>query len=99
MLLIIHICSGNVKFDDPCHYNFTVINQRYNISSKPEKAQNLSDILRLTIDYKVDPCDNFYNFACGTWIKNIVDEPEPWNRITTLGKMKAYYLNELKGIV
>lgn len=53
MLLIIHICSGNVKFDDPCHYNFTVINQRYNISSKPEKAQNLSDILRLTIDYKV----------------------------------------------
>uniref|UniRef100_A0A0N4ZQF0 Peptidase_M13 domain-containing protein n=1 Tax=Parastrongyloides trichosuri TaxID=131310 RepID=A0A0N4ZQF0_PARTI len=33
-------------------------------------------LLNETIDDSVDPCNNFYKFACGKWIKNEVIKPE-----------------------
>ncbi len=40
-------------FNKQCEYNFIFL---------------ANDILQ-SIDETVDPCENFFEFACGTWIK------------------------------
>lgn len=30
----------------------------------------LADYLLQSIDATVNPCEDFYHFACGTWLKN-----------------------------
>lgn len=47
------------------------------------------------VDLKVDPCHNFYKFACGSFLKNAVkkDNPSPWSSTKTL------FENEMKAIV
>ena len=43
--------------------------------------------LTSAIDYKIDPCDNFYDFACGMWIKRHVI-PEDRSNLYTYGVLR-----------
>ena len=35
-----------------------------------ESCRKISKLIQTVWDRKVDPCENFYEYACGTWIKN-----------------------------
>ena len=43
--------------------------------------------LTSAIDYNIDPCDNFYDFACGMWIKRHVI-PEDRSNLYTYGVLR-----------
>ena len=50
------------------------------------------------MDVSVDPCENFYNFACGSFVKetNIPDEKVSVNTFSIIEDKLSYCVNELK---
>jgi predicted metalloendopeptidase len=40
------------------------------IKQREYNSTFLANYLLASIDETIDPCENFFEFACGTWIKN-----------------------------
>jgi len=51
-----------------------------NVCNTP-KCKSKAESILYAINFDVDPCDNFYEYACGNWEKN-VEIPEGLNSIT-----------------
>ena len=51
------------------------------------------------MDDSVKPCDDFYQFACGGWIKShpIPAGESEWNRLNALDKQNKIVVKELLG--
>jgi endothelin-converting enzyme/putative endopeptidase len=49
------------------------------------------------IDRSVNPCDNFYRFACGVWIREnpVPADQSRWSRFNALGENNQVYLREI----
>ena len=60
-------------------------------------AANRSNFNVENIDRSVSPCEDFYRYACGTWLKNNpipADRPE-WGRFDELAERNQAILREI----
>src|SRR5665811_45701 len=66
-------------------------------------AQNASDLKTTpgfdlsAIDRKTNPCNDFYQFACGTWLKNnpIPADQASWGRFSELNERNRAILRSI----
>ncbi|PIO74383.1 hypothetical protein TELCIR_03613 [Teladorsagia circumcincta] len=88
-IITLNPCIGNIKFNDEC----------------PTTADNatgfrkLADYLEFSINYKVDPCEDFYQFTCGSWIANTPDTPPIWGEVSPLYTLRQKYQEEQRTLL
>jgi putative endopeptidase len=67
----------------------------FRIRSKPKPPQSIKSFDVSAIDKTADPCTDFYQYACGNWIKNnpIPADQVRWARsFSLLGERNRYLL-------
>ncbi|KAK5974440.1 hypothetical protein GCK32_003362 [Trichostrongylus colubriformis] len=90
-LLILLPCIGSLHFTKPCERS----SQTYDASD----YTRLIDYLNYSVNYKVDPCEDFYQFSCGNWIVNTNDTLMNWEAISPLIKMSRLYEQEQREVL
>src|SRR5579884_255849 len=68
------------------------------IQANAQESKTTSDAVVSAIDKSVDPCVDFYKFACGNWVKNnaIPSDQAIWSRFNELAEQNR---EKLRGIL
>ncbi|KAK5981011.1 hypothetical protein GCK32_009379 [Trichostrongylus colubriformis] len=82
-LLILVPCISSLQFTNPCEKSSQTVDA--------SDFTKLIDHLNYSVNYKVDPCEDFYQFSCGNWIANTNDTLMNWEEISPFSKMYRLY--------
>ncbi|KAK5981419.1 hypothetical protein GCK32_005809 [Trichostrongylus colubriformis] len=85
-LLILVPCISSLQFTNPC--------KKSSQTNDASDFTKLINYLNYSVNYKVDPCEDFYQFSCGNWIANTNETLMNWEEISTLNKMSRLYEQE-----
>ena len=74
--------------------NFVVAQNAANSSAKPADIRSFD---LTAIDKSVEPCNDFYHYACGTWLKNnpIPPDQSSWGRFNELHERNQMVLRSI----
>ena len=74
--------------------NFVVAQNAANSSAKPADIRSFD---LTAIDKSVEPCNDFYHYACGTWLKNnpIPPDQSSWGRFNELHERNLMVLRSI----
>ncbi|KAK5986285.1 hypothetical protein GCK32_017141 [Trichostrongylus colubriformis] len=90
-LLIILPCISSLQFTNPCEKSLK--------TNDASDFTKLTDYLNYSVNYKVDPCEDFYQFSCGNWIVNTNDTLMNWEVISPFSKMSRLYEQEQREVL
>ncbi|PFX28586.1 Endothelin-converting enzyme 2 [Stylophora pistillata] len=95
-----HQNLGSVQGRKRAVYLFSnVHNETKSISvCQTHECHAVADYIKSSIDSKVDPCDDFYTFSCGGWIRrNPI--PKSYNDYSTFTKLSKVIEGEIRGLL
>src|SRR6185437_10003675 len=66
-------------------------------AQKPPELKTTPGLDLGAIDRKANPCDDFYQYACGTWLKNnpIPPDQSAWGRFSELAERNRMILRQI----
>ena len=70
---------------------------RRDVCTAPECHQ-VAQLLKSSLDTSVSPCDDFYTFSCGGWVKTH-PIPKSYNDYSTFTKLSTEIEDQLKGLL
>jgi hypothetical protein len=84
------------KDETPANPNGTLINSKKCMTPECEDASN---VIRNKLDLNVNPCEDFYHFACGGWMKaeeKVLEKTDLDSR-DNFGTVKSKLVNQFEG--
>ncbi|KAK5984109.1 hypothetical protein GCK32_012466 [Trichostrongylus colubriformis] len=89
--LILLPCISSLQFTNPC--------EKSSQTNNTSDFTKLIDYLKYSVNYKVDPCEDFYQFSCGNWIANTNDTLKNWESTSPLYQMFHLYRKEQREVL
>ena len=89
-------CNQNMRFFLPALLTVAALSAQTTLTNA-DSMPKVPSYGAAAVDRSVNPCDDFYHFACGTWIKNnpIPSDQAAWGSFSELNERNQFVLKDI----